>query len=308
MDGRSSAKCLLAATALALVFVTGCANEPAQPQGPVFAKHEPVDPAKIKETDKPRPLTFDEEIEMADRLRDSGQFPEAAWHYIRGLQLEGDNPLPRQRMGFLHLGEDTVRGEQIFADLTEQYPDMASAHLGLGLAHISLGQLDVARKSIERSLELEPESAIALTALGYIADLEGRHAEAQARYLAAREIEPSRYEISNNLGMSYLMSEDFEAAAEAFNHAIHVYPRDPTVYNNLGVAMGRMGRYKEALEQLMRFSSRADALNNVGLISHLNGDDARAIKYYERSLLQGPTNRDVVLINLRVSEDALLVP
>jgi Tfp pilus assembly protein PilF len=255
---------------------------------------------------KSESLTFDQEVEMADGLRDSGQLPEAAWHYLRGLRLDETNPLPRQRMGFLHLSDDFQRSQRIFEELAESYPDMPSAHLGLGLARLSLGDFDQARNALNRSLQINPKSAIAHTALGYIADLETRHAEAQERFLEARRIDPDRYEISNNLGMSYLMSEDYARAAEAFREAIHLYPQDPTVYNNLGLAMGRMGRYGDALRSLERAAPKADALNNVGLISHLNGDDARAIEYYEQALLQGPSDRETVLINLRIAEDAFL--
>ena len=226
-----------------------------------------VEPRHVEEI-VVKPLSFAEELTLADSLRDNGQMPEAAWHYLRGLQLDTQSPLPRQRMGFLQLGNDVPRSERIFAGLTEKHPEMSSAHLGLGLSRIALGDLDGGRAALHRSLELDPDSAAAYTGLGYIADLEQRYGDAEWRYRQALRLQPQHYEILNNLGMSYLLSGQSQQAAEVFRQSLYVFPRDPTVYNNLGVALARMGRYDDALENLTRYAPEADALNNLGLISH----------------------------------------
>ena len=165
----------------------------------------------------------------------------------------------------------------------------------------------MARDSLQRAVELDPKATVAHVALGLVADSQGRHIDAQGHYEAALALEPDRYEVQNNLGMSRLLSNDFEGAVSAFREAAHIDPRDPAVYNNLGVALARMRLYGEALENFRRSSGDADAFNNLGLICHANGDYGLAITYFEKALLLGPSNRDVVLANLEATEVAQLL-
>jgi Flp pilus assembly protein TadD len=260
----------------------------------------------VAEPPKREPLTFAEEVQMADHLRDSGQLPEAAWHYIRSMQLDDENPLPRQRLGYLQLSRDVERAQKIFSDLVAEHPEIASAHLGLGLAHVAKGELVTARPSLERAIELDHTLGVAYMGLGMVYDKQGEHDRAQQQYEHAYAQDPSRYEIKNNLGMSHLMNGSFGQAVQAFRDAIYLEPRDPTLYNNLAIALARQGDYTSAYQNFRRFSNEADALNNLGYVSVMNGDFERAIKYFERSLLEGPTQRKTVLVNMRVAEDGLL--
>jgi Flp pilus assembly protein TadD len=261
---------------------------------------------EFRKPEKPVPLTFEEEVRVADRLRDSGQLPEAAWHYVRSMQLDGSSPLPKQRLGYLQLSNDVDRADMIFRELVEDHPEIGSAHLGLGLARVVSGRHLQARPSLLRALDLDPSLATAHVGLGMIHDKLGEHDLAQMEYEVASEQDPRRYEIKNNLGMSHLMSGNFGQAAQSFRDAIYLEPRDPTLYNNLAIAMARQGDYRGAYRSFRHNSNEADALNNLGYVSLVNGDFERAIKYFERSLLEGPSQRARVLVNMRAAEDALL--
>ena len=252
------------------------------------------------------PLSFEEEIELADKLRNSGQHPEAAWHYVRGLQLDQTSPVPRQRLGYMQLSRDVDRAERIFGDLVDEHPEMSSGHLGLGLAQIASGKQAAARTSLESVLEIDSGSAMAHMGLGMLDDKQGAHADAVSHYQSARKRNPGQYQIENNLGMSYLISGHFEQAEEAFREAIFLEPRDPALYNNLAIALARQGEYSGALQNFREYGSKADAFNNLGYVCIMNGEFERAIRYFEHSLLAGPTNRTTVLVNLRAAEDAFL--
>jgi Flp pilus assembly protein TadD len=290
---------------LLLVFVFACAGtkpEASKPQVD-FAQAPEV---PLDKPEKREPLSFAEEVQMADSLRDSGQLPEAAWHYIRSMQIDDENPIPKQRLGYMQLSRDVDRAQKIFSDLVLEHPDLATGHLGLGLAHVARGELDTARPALEQAISLDPSLAVAYMGLGMVHDKQGEHGLAQVQYEHAQDQDPARYEIKNNLGMSHLMSGNFGQAAQSFRDAIFLEPRDPTLYNNLAVALARQGDYKAAYQNFRRYSNEADALNNLGYVSLMNSDFERAIKYFERSLLEGPTERKTVLVNMRVAEDAML--
>lgn len=289
---------------LSLMLISlACAGS--KTESPQVGYANPPD-VEIKEQDKPKRLTFSQEMTMADNLRDSGQFPEAAWHYIRSIQLNEENPIPKERLGYLQLSRDVHRAERIFSELVVDHPKLATGHLGLGLAKVATGELDVARPALLRAIELDPDLAASYLGMGMIHDKRGEHEQAQAQYELARERDPNRYEIHNNLGMSFLMSEDYARAVKSFRDAIYLEPRDATLYNNLAMAAGRQGDYATAYDNFRRHSSDADALNNLGYVSLMNHDFERAIRYFERSLLEGPTMRSTVLVNMRIAEDAML--
>jgi Flp pilus assembly protein TadD len=286
---------------------TGCIQMPGSSSNgsnPQF--NAAPDAPEIGEIRAEPPPTFEEELARGDQLRNAGEFPKAVWNYLQSLRIDEANPLPRQRIGFIQLGKDPARAEIIFRELVEHYPEMTSAHLGLGLAHYARGHFDKARQSLTTTLIMDPHSAITITALGVIDDQEGDHEMARKRFERARKLAPTLYEIPNNLGMSYLMSEQFANAAREFEEAILINPNDSAVHNNLGYALGRMGKYRRALKSFRRYGSKAIALNNIGYTSFLNGDYQRAIRYYEAALMAGPGDTERLLVNLRSAEDALL--
>ena len=296
---------LLACTLLFASMALGCASTRSADEAE--SRWEEVTGRAPVSTSTREPRSFEQEVARGDQLRDQGDEPQAVWHYLRSLQLDASSPVPRARVAYMHLVEDPARGQRIFEELIEAHPQLADAHMGRGLSLIAQNRLVRARGSLERALELDPEAVVALVALGLLCDQAGEHELAQRYYGAAIVIEPGRYEVRNNLGMSYLLTGAFEHAAEAIRDAVYIDPRDPALYNNLGVALGRMRLYEEALDNFRRTSDEADALNNLGLVCHVNGDYGLAITYYEQSLLIGPSERDVVLVNLEASEVAQLL-
>lgn len=296
----------LLAMSLCGLGLSGCATSQQSPTA-----EEPAPYVESKAVPKiqplPRaPLSFEEELAKADRMRDTGQQQESIWRYLRALQLNFDSPIPRERIAYVHLGSDVDRAEQIFRRLVKERPAMPSLRVGLGLAEFAAGKHEQATETLKFALALDPESAVALTALGLMDDARGEYESARRRYIEALALTPSRYEIQNNMGMSYMMNGQFEEAVEAFNSAIFLDPGDPVVHNNLGFVLGKLRRYEAALESFRTFSPEGEAISNIGSMCFLNGDYRCAIDYYERALLMPVDDRDALLSNLRAAENAYL--
>jgi tetratricopeptide (TPR) repeat protein len=66
--------------------------------------------------------------------------------------------------------------------------------------------------------------------------------------------------------MSFYLSGDYELAAAAYGKALAIDPSISRVYNNLGLALSKMGRYKEAFEMFSRGKDEAGAYNNMGYL------------------------------------------
>ncbi|MBW2722960.1 MAG: tetratricopeptide repeat protein [Deltaproteobacteria bacterium] len=287
--------------------LSGCATSQQSPAAEEPAPYvEPEVMPRVEDLPPRAPLSFEEELAKADRMRDSGQQQESIWRYLRALQLNFNSPIPRQRIAYVHLAKDVDRAEQIFRRLVKERPAMPSLRVGLGLAEFAAGKHEQATETLKFALALDPDSAVALTALGLMDDARGDYEEARRHYAEALILEPSRYEIQNDIGMSYMMDGQFEEAVEAFNSAIFLDPNDPVVHNNLGFVLGKLRRYDDALESFKTFSPEGEAISNTGSMCFLNGDYRCAIDYYERALLMPVDDREQLLSNLRAAENAYL--
>jgi superkiller protein 3 len=219
--------------------------------------------------------------------------------------MDPSNPTPRTRIGLVEVSRDPQRAAALFAEIVRDHPDSAEAHAGLGLARFAQDRLEPARESLERAVELDPESATALYWLAVVYDVLDRPERARELAERAHALSPGDSHIVNNLGVSYLVAGDFEKAEQAFRAAILLDPDDPAPRNNLGLALGRQGRYDEALAQFRLAGTEQAALNNLGYLYYLNGDHARAIEQYERSLQIGGGDRLTVVKNLQAAQAAL---
>ncbi len=247
--------------------------------------------------------SFEEKIAKGDRLRGSGQESEALFTYLSALRMKPQDPAPRERIALIHLREDPERSEVIFRGLLQKEPESVPALTGLGLALLAQDRADEARAPLERAVELDPDSALALSALGIVCDRLGDPASGMHYQRLAAERRPGDPSILNNLGASCLLDGDLECAEGAFREALVLDPQDPTLHNNLGLALARQRRYAEALAAFRKGGSERAALNNLGWAHYLNGEYDAAVAQYEKALLvQGEAELTVkVLDNLKTA-------
>jgi Flp pilus assembly protein TadD len=277
--------------------------------GPGAAQREVLEARRARaaamETAPPRRMTVEERLAEADRLLAEGKGGQATWGYLQAHRADPSSPTPRTRIGFMQISRDPQRAEALFAEIVRDHPGSAEAHAGLGLARFAQNRLEPAREELERAVELDPDSPSALYWLAVVYDLLDRPDRSREYAERAHALSPGDAHIVNNLGVSHLVAGELEKAEQAFRAAILLDPDDPAPHNNLGLALGRQGRYEEAFAEFRRVGTEQAAHNNLGYLYYLNGQPAKAIEHFERSLQAGGGDRLTVVKNLHAAQAAL---
>ncbi|MBW2426236.1 MAG: tetratricopeptide repeat protein [Deltaproteobacteria bacterium] len=297
------ARMAAAASALAL---SGCASwGPSPLEKAQEAALEKRQMAGQIETTKDAPKTPTEKIESGDRLRQQGRNDEAMMAYFAAIRMDPEATAPRERIAFVHLKSDVNRAESIFARLIEEDESNSTAWRGLGLAHLVRGEFELSRQALERSLELDANSAGARHALASVLGLMGRPKEALPHALRARALRPRDANAANAVGMTYLLLDQPSAAEDIFRQVVRLAPDVPAYSNNLGLALGAQERYSEALRAFERGGDEQSAYNNLGYTYFLNGNYELAITHFERALSTKGDQDLAILRNLNAAIDAM---
>jgi tetratricopeptide (TPR) repeat protein len=129
---------------------------------------------------------------------------------------------------------------------TELSPDFADAYFLKGSACDKLGDFENAQAAFLKTLEINPAHTRALNYLGYsYADRNINLDEAEGFLNRALEKEPDNGAYIDSLGWIYFKQGKYEEAAKLLLSAANI-ARDPVMYNHLGDAYMKLGRFGEA--------------------------------------------------------------
>jgi len=81
----------------------------------------------------------------------------------------------------------------------------------------------------------------------------------------------------------------YEEAVQAFNEALKIDKSDAKIYNNLGMALAKLGRYEWAMEAFKKGGDTAAAYNNMGFVYLQMGERDKAIRSFEKAIESRPT-------------------
>jgi len=87
-----------------------------------------------------------------------------------------------------------------------------------------------------------------ISAEAAIYDQTGNHAKARSLYKQALKIAPNDPSLLNNMGLSYLLSNDLPDAEYALRKAASLPGADSRVRQNLALVLGVQGKYDEAIQ------------------------------------------------------------
>ncbi len=196
----------------------------------------------------------------------------AALHWSRGgdadvrallaERLRGDagDEATRRRwalaLGFLgdHYRQegDRERSRAAYDKALEVLPGDARLLQALGLLHTSAGDYAAAVRTLERSLEADPERPLGWVNLGIARNRAGDPAGATRAYRRALELDPYEPLAHFNLGNAHQRAGRLEEAAAAYERAVETDPGLARAHFELGRTLIRLERYAEALPHARR--------------------------------------------------------
>lgn len=110
------------------------------------------------------------------------------------------------------------------------------------------GRFDEALNVLQRVQRPDTPDWRLMSAEAAIYDQTGNHAKARSLYKQALKIAPEDPSLLNNLGLSYLLSNDLPDAEYTLRKAASLPGADSRVRQNLALVLGIQGKYDEAIQ------------------------------------------------------------
>jgi Flp pilus assembly protein TadD len=125
-------------------------------------------------------------------------------------------------------------------------PGRVGAHYGLARTYLAKKQPSEALAQFQLVLKAEPRHVRALNGSGIALDQLGRGREAQNAYRTGLATAPDDIAIRNNLGLSLMLSGDYDQAVAELSPLAHQPGASSRVRQNLALALGLKGAESEA--------------------------------------------------------------
>jgi Flp pilus assembly protein TadD len=115
----------------------------------------------------------------------------------------------------------------LLLDVTERAPEVAAAHLALGIAYARADNLDLAEASLQKALKQNPQHPAAYNELGLVQRRKGQFAESRASYEAAlAQFADFHYAHRNLAILCDLYIGDYACALEQYEAYSRIVPED----------------------------------------------------------------------------------
>jgi Flp pilus assembly protein TadD len=190
------------------------------------------------------------------------------------------------------IGETLLRTEQPrralphLRRLVRLRPKTSEPYYLLGRAFMEMRLWKAASGMFERALAIKKDFAAAYSMLGVVYDSSGDHDRADAAYRQAIELDPQRASFYNNLGFSLYLRGEYQGALEAYEQALSLNAAERRTHNNIGFAYGKLGEVDDAWAHFRLGGSKAQAINNLGLVYEGRGDLDRAVELFVQALAE----------------------
>jgi len=188
--------------------------------------------------------------------------------------------------------KDLSRAKSLAATLTKNFPYTADGHSVLGFILKEEGNLDAAKRSLKRAIELAPKISAYKSNLGTIYLTENDFIEAERYFRLALEDDPNDQITWGNMGDLYRKQNRLSEATEAYHKAIELGPPQAWMLHALALCLRKQGRQSEAKASLDRAIELApDYPPSYFTLGDIYLDVKKwqeAGKYYEKGLELNP--------------------
>jgi cellulose synthase operon protein C len=213
--------------------------------------------ALSREIQKERPKEAVGHVLEGDILARSKEWSRAAQAYRTGLSLEAlPEPAIKLHTALSQAGKP-ADAERVLVDWVKGHPNDPAVPLHLGIQAIAAEKLKDAQRHFEKVLALQPNNAIALNNLAWVAGRLGR-ADAVSLAERANELAPDQPPFMDTLAMLLSERNEHQRALELQNRAVSKAPADPSLKLNLARILLKSGDVGAARPLLAELSTLGD--------------------------------------------------
>jgi tetratricopeptide (TPR) repeat protein len=236
----------------------------------------------------------------ADRLKDQHRFAEAL-QIISAMERSGQPLKPK----WLNLKGEALRGMEEMEQASECFKQtiksselFLAAYKNYASVQEELGHRDEAIRALLRADEISPRDTDRKLSLGKLLLEEGRTDEGKAFLEKAVRQTPEQDKKAMQLKVAeaYLAAECFEEAEKLFSNALESNPQELHLYNRLGIALRRQGKYAEAEryyhQALKIHPDNAIIYYNLGVLFVQTKELLKSVQFFEKALKIDPNFKE----------------
>ncbi|MEE9319886.1 MAG: type IV pilus biogenesis/stability protein PilW [Granulosicoccus sp.] len=191
--------------------------------------------------------------------------------------------------------------------------EAAQYNAQLGASYLRRGELEQARKKLERALENDASNPLANVTYAQLQHRVGNHASASKHFKQAIKLEKDDADLAkhrNAYGIYLCQTGSPDAALQEFSKAAdNPYYKTPEfALDNAGLCMLDVKQLPEAenyLRKALRINPKfGNAYLHMAELMHRQGRLTVADAYYQRYLAYGPDTAESLLLGLKLKRDA----
>ena len=195
---------------------------------------------------------------MLGKDKNRETFVEAVTYFKKALELDANYSQAYASLGFAHMfdyqnrwSDDPDKSLKLAREYAQKAidndPNEPMAHGAAALTAIFEKDFDRAQAEVDRTLALNPSSALAHNLLGTIRSYSGRPLEAIPAIEQAMRLDPAfRPQFLHFLGIAYLLAGKYETAAAMLRQRILLVPNTDFSRAVLAATLGHLGEIAEA--------------------------------------------------------------
>jgi len=186
---------------------------------------------------------------LAELYQDRGEADAAVKAY--GEALRRDEIYVDAYIGLantFHRAGESERALRYLQEAVRLEPTNVAAWYNIGVVQDTLGRSGEAEKAYRQALEIDPHHAMSHNNLGSLLKRLGRKVEAEHHFRLALQADPQHVEAKYNLA-SLLIDDQPATSVLLFREVLAIQPDLVPARHNLAVALTRVDRPDEALEQ-----------------------------------------------------------
>lgn len=208
---------------------------------------------------------IDTHLELGLTYVKANQLEKALGEYQEALKINAKSPRTLLAIGqvFERQGND-ARAKDCYHQAIGLSPKFLKAHDALAKLYQKTNQPDEAIKHMQQAATISPKNVERHFQLGQALMSRGRTGEAQKIFKNVIKVAKGQYsDVSRRVGEAMLAAGLALQAEEAFKTALEANPQDIHLFNRLGIAFRKQGKFQEAVAnylQALSLDARNEAL------------------------------------------------